>query len=412
MVEGGTVNLETVLHLPYILAIGFFLKASTSRRLKWYLLAGLSAALATLVKQVGGVLFFVFLCYGISEWWRKGPSFSAKQWFYRYVLLGIGGLLPVLGVITFYHFHGYTLYQLYDSVLGSNLRYIQKGHEYASLIDSFVFRLKFILQENSLLWVGTAFASAYIVWRIRRNRGQPSDRILLWWAFWSFAILWGSGFFFPHYFLQIISPFSILAAYGMVTIWKLPKSLSPLLRFMVQGGWVILLFVMVMIFVKTDYKYFFSYTPVERTLFQHRVPKGISLLDDIYNMVQNEIAKYIRNHTDPNETIYVWGISPQIFFLAQRRTATRYRNNYDISMLVTHNRQEALQIYASTVMEDLRKSPPAYIVQIYPLEWFGELEALVRDQYIMEENLEFYTPPYHGHLYRRRPEMRVIQNPK
>jgi 4-amino-4-deoxy-L-arabinose transferase-like glycosyltransferase len=66
MVEGGTVNLETVLHLPYILAIGLFLKASESGRLRWYFLAGLCAALATLVKQVGGVLFFVFLCYGIS----------------------------------------------------------------------------------------------------------------------------------------------------------------------------------------------------------------------------------------------------------------------------------------------------------------------------------------------------------
>ena len=41
MVEGGTVNLETVLHLPYILAIGLFLKATMSGRLRWYFLAGL-----------------------------------------------------------------------------------------------------------------------------------------------------------------------------------------------------------------------------------------------------------------------------------------------------------------------------------------------------------------------------------
>ena len=98
------------------------------------------AALATLVKQVGGVLFFVFLCYGIYEWWRKKDPFSRKQWLYRYILLGAGALLPVIGVIIFYHFHGYTLNQLYDSMLGSNLRYIQRGHEYTNFLKEFFFQ--------------------------------------------------------------------------------------------------------------------------------------------------------------------------------------------------------------------------------------------------------------------------------
>ena len=140
MVEGGTVNLETVLHFPYILAIGFFLKASMSGRLRWYFLAGLCAALATLVKQIGGVLFFIFLCYGIYERWRKNDSLPLKQWLSRYVLLGGGALLPVMGVIIFYHFHGYTLSQLYDSMLGSNLRYIQRGHELNEFTGNFFFQ--------------------------------------------------------------------------------------------------------------------------------------------------------------------------------------------------------------------------------------------------------------------------------
>ena len=187
MVEGGTVNMETVLYLPYILAIGLFLKATTSGRKRWYFLAGLSAALATFVKQVGGVLFFVFLCYGINEWWRKKahlrkechPVKKPPLWrgwkknvfsllrgvqspalsngVYRYVLLCAGALLPVIGVISFYHFHGYTLYQLYDSMVGSNLRYIQRGHEYTDFLMFFSSNLKVMLPENGLLWVGTVY---------------------------------------------------------------------------------------------------------------------------------------------------------------------------------------------------------------------------------------------------------------
>jgi 4-amino-4-deoxy-L-arabinose transferase-like glycosyltransferase len=408
MVEGGTVNLETVLHLPYILAMGLFLKASMSGRLRWYFLAGLCATLAALVKQVGGVLFFVFLCDGIYERWKKEDSLSLREWLSRYSLLVGGALLPVIGVIIFYHFHGYTLSQLYDSMLGSNLRYIQRGHELTSLLEIFSFRLKGILPENGLLWVGTIFAAASLGWRIWQGKGKGSERILLLWAFWSFAVLWSTGTFFQHYFLQIVAPFSVLTAYEIVASWKWAKSLSPLYRFVAQGGWTILFVIMVIIFIQTDYKYFFSYTPIEQTVLQYKffpvsnVSNDILVGHGINNIVQQQIAYYIRDQTDPTETIYVWGIAPQIYFLAQRKAATRYRNNFNMSVLVTDNPLKALQAYAPTVMEDIRKSHPVYIVQIFRLEDFPELQTFVRDQYIIDKGIELSVPPYRICLYRRR----------
>lgn len=401
MVEGGTVNLETILHLPYILAIGLFLKAATSGRLRWYFLAGLTAALAMLVKQVGGVLFFVFLCCWINEWWKKKNSFPRTKYLYRYVMLGTGALLPVIALIIFYHFHGYTLTQLYDSMLGSNLRYIQRAHEYTSALKFFSCSMQVMLPENGFLWVGTAFTLAYLGWRIWRGKEQVADQILLWWAFWSFAVLWATGTFYWHYFLQIIAPFSVLAAYGIAAAWRLARSLPPLLRFVTRGVWAILLVVMFIIFVKTDYKYFFSYTPVEQTLFQHNFLGGVPDNYGVSNIFLQQIAYYIRDNTDPTETIYVWGIEPQIYFLAQRRAATRYRNNYNMSELVTNNSLKTLEAYAPMVMEDIRKSPPAYIVQIFPLEWFPELQAFVRDLYNTDKNVEIPVPPYRIGLYRR-----------
>jgi 4-amino-4-deoxy-L-arabinose transferase-like glycosyltransferase len=403
MIEGGTVNLETVLHFFYVLAIGFFLKASISGRLRWYFLTGLCAAVATLVKQVGGVLFFVFLGYGLHEWWRKKGPFSIRGWLYRYILLGVGALLPVISVITFYDFHGYTLYQLYDSMLGSNLRYVQRGYEYTSFLKNFVWKLKVILPENGILWLGTMYAAAYLLWRIRQNKEQPSDRILLWWALWSFAALWATGTFFWHYFLQVIAPFSVLASYGIMATWKWAKSLSSLQRFVAQGVWAMILVIMGFIFVKTDYKYFFSYTPVEQTVFRHEISTGIYDGWGLYDALQPEIASYIREHTDPTETVYVWGIAPQIYFLAQRKAATRYWTHANMSMFVTNNSLKAFQAHAPMVMEDIRKSQPAYIVQIFRLEDFPELQDFVRDQYIIDKNLEFFTPPYKIHLYRRHP---------
>jgi 4-amino-4-deoxy-L-arabinose transferase-like glycosyltransferase len=402
MIEGGTVNLETVLHLPYILAIGLFLKASESGRLRWYFFAGLCAALATLVKQVGGVLFFVFLCYGIHERWIKKDPFMLRQWFYRYMALAGGALLPVIGMLAFYHFYGYTISQLYDSMLGSNLSYIQRAHEYTSVLKFFSSNMQVMLPETGLLWVGTVFAATYLSWRIWRGKGKAADRILLWWTFWSFAVLWVTGTFYWHYFLQIIAPFSVLAAYGIAAAWRLAKSLPPLLRFVTRGVWAILLAVMVIIFVKTDYKYFFSYTPVEQTVFQHNFYDGVPDGYGIYNVFLCQIAYYIRDNTDPTDTIYVWGITPHIYFLAQRKAATRYISNSNMSILVTNDAFKALKAYAPTVMEDIRKSRPAYIVQLFSLEYFPDLQTFVRESYVLDRNVEIPVPPHWIHLYRRR----------
>jgi hypothetical protein len=272
--------------------------------------------------------------------------------------------------------------------------------------------MKVMLPENGLLWFGTVFAAAYIGRRIWRGEGEAKDRILLWWAFWSLAVLWISGTFFYHYFLQIIGPFSVLAAYGIMVSWKWVKSLSPLSGFVAQGGWAILLVIMTAIFIKTDYKYFFIYTAAEQTVFQLKISNGLFDQYGLSNLVNWEIARYIRDHTDPSEAIYVWGIAPQIYFLAQRRAATRYRNNFNMSILVTNDARKALQAYAPMVMEDIRKFRPAYIVEIFRLEDFPELQTFVRNGYMLDRSMELPVPPNKIHLFRRSLDNQCVQNPR
>lgn len=404
MVEGGTVNLETLLHLPSILAIGFFLNGSISGQLRWYFLAGLCAAMATLVKQVGGVLFFAFLFSGIHERWRK------KESFFRFGFLGAGALVPIIGVILFYSFHGYTLSELYDSMLGSNFRYLQRGYEYTSVFKYFLLSTKLIFKENSLLWLGALFSSAYMGWRIWHGRGDLADKILLWWALWSFSVLWISGTFYAHYFLQIIAPFTILTAFGIMWVWKWAKNISPLPRAMIWGVWVIILTITTFYYIKTDSKYFFTYTPIEQTLYQFKGLDGAydSYGYGAYNLIQHQIASYIRDRTEPTDTIYVWGIAPQVYFLAQRKAATRYRNNYNLSQNFSNNAQEALQSYGAKVMKELSQSPPAYIIKIMNLENFPKLRTFVMEHYEVDKNVEIFIHPFRIQLYRKQPAIQLV----
>lgn len=78
-----------------------------------------------------------------------------------------------------------------------------------------------------------------------------------------------------------------------------------------------------------------------------------------------------------------------------------------MSSLVTDKPLEALKVYAPIVMEDIKRSPPAYIVQIFPLEDFPELQAFVRAHYMVDKDMEV-SLPYGIHFYRRRLDIQVI----
>ncbi len=406
MIEGGSVNLETFLHFPYILAIGFFLKASRSNRLRWYFLPGLAGGAAMLVKQVGGIVFIIFLFAGFHEWLRRKESHPLKEWSCRYILLGAGALLPLSGVLIFYSSHGYSLGQLYHSLWISNLQYIRRGYEYTYFLSEFFSSMKRVLPENSLLWIGTLFSGAYLVRKNWHGEWRTTDWVLLVWAIGSFGILWITGTFFWHYFLQILPPFCVFTAFGLVTAWRFSKSLPLRLKSAVLGIGAIILMASLILLIKTDYPFYFSYHPVEQTVFQYKVREGVIDGYGVYNIVQQEIAFYIRDHSDPQETIYVWGIAPQVYYLAQRRAATRYRNNYNMSQLVTRYPLKALAAYAPMVMEEIRRSPPAYIVQIFRLEDFPELQDFVRDHYTVVKRMEAPMPSFRIHLYRRRSDIR------
>lgn len=401
-VEGGTVNMETLLHLPTVLAIGAFLKAATMGRMHWYFLAGFCAALASLTKQVGGILFFVFLSYGLLEWWRSRAHWRWWQVIRPYLVVGTGALVPVALIVGFYWYHGFTIAQIYDTMLGSNFRYVHSGYESAYIQEVFFMQLSWILPENGLLWVGLSAAAAHFFWRSRHGESQAVDRLLLWWAVWSVAVLWVSGRFYSHYFLQIIAPFSVLAAYGIVAVWNWTARHPSSLRIRVRGAWALILVMMMAFFVKTDYDYFFTYTPEEQTAFQH----GDELI------IHRVVAQYILSRTEPGDTIYVWGIAPQIYFQSQRKAATSYRNNFLMSPNMTQDPVGALNSYSAIVMEDIRQSRPQYIVELFrqfvegqqyfELATFPELQAFVRENYLPDGDADREFRRFGIGLYRIR----------
>ena len=177
------------------------------------------------------------------------------------------------------------------------------------------------------------------------------------------------GRFYPHYYVQLIPPLALLAAPYYAQLWS--GKIQPshwLLRPLTTYAWLALTVVAFSIKQWTG-------------LASQRVPF--------------EAGQYLLTHSAPDERTFVWGQSPEIYLDAHRRPACRYITTFPltgyvfggpISGLDTRNR--ILPGAWTTLQQDFRKHPPAYIVDLssrpgalYPARDFPILAQLLRERY-------------------------------
>jgi len=101
-----------------------------------------------------------------------------------------------------------------------------------------------------------------------------------------------------------------------------------------------------------------------------------------------QAARYVKEHTAPNEGVFVWGNDATIRFLAERPSPTRF----------THVFAQAADgplraAYRSELMRDLTNEPPLYIAIGSPWRpgakedsatWFPEFENFLEHEYVFE----------------------------
>jgi 4-amino-4-deoxy-L-arabinose transferase-like glycosyltransferase len=112
-------------------------------------------------------------------------------------------------------------------------------------------------------------------------------------------------------------------------------------------------------------------------------------------------ATYLRDHTTPSDTIFIWGAEPLVNFLAQRRSPTRYIFSY---MLIEHSQGADVEARRQDLLEELREREPAYVVlvegDITPLspmgsqaqlDQFPALRTMLETEYVFEIQIEDYS---------------------
>lgn len=69
------------------------------------------------------------------------------------------------------------------------------------------------------------------------------------------------------------------------------------------------------------------------------------------------VARWLREHTGPEDRVFVWGFEPTIQFVAQRDTVSRFLYNYPFAAVWAGEAR-----YGAELLAELRASPPRYIV--------------------------------------------------
>lgn len=370
--EGNVVNGELIL-MPFVLA-GVLLwwkvnekKTPTWQQLFW---SGMFFGLAILTKVPAGVDFLAILIYlGLFNF-EESKRNRVKNKLMMIVMLILGCITPI----------GLSL--VYFLLKGTGKEYIQYGllynlwyigawgspfsHPVAIFLASLKGRLVLLLGFVIGCWIG----------RKRLTKGLIFS--LLWFGLALFGALLSLRPY-PHYLLQLMPPTALLLGYMIQSKYK-QKILIGCIFVLALGVVSTLNFYPYP--TRAYYKLFIDYMSGKINEDEYRVAFDSNVPGSYI------VAQYIREHTDTDERIFIWGDEPVVYALAQRSPATKYTSAFHV---------ESLNGFEETLAQ-ISAMKPRYIFDSYKkYESFPGLYQLLEMDYVR------LKPVNRMEVYRRLP---------
>lgn len=334
----------------YMLAGFCLLLLATDKRSNLYgLFAGILMGLAFLSKQPG-LLFGLFGALAMAILLFKPRASSGQRPVSFLLVYGIGLALPVGFVMlamwlegVFDKFWFWTV--LYPPVYGSR---IPVTGAWA------VFRASFpaVASVFTSLWIMAGLGAPALLF----SPGETKSRVLAG-LFLSFSILSCiPGFHFrPHYFLPLVPAVGLMAGVFLETVNERARRHLRYVPFLTVGGFLIAaaagLYMQRAFFFETDL------AELSRTLY-----KGNPFTESL------QIAGYVRQNTQENDRIFVFGSEPQIFFYSGRKSATGYIYMYDLA----YSHRYLNQMQAEMIREVERSSPRMIVYVSTHSSWLAQ----------------------------------------
>jgi 4-amino-4-deoxy-L-arabinose transferase-like glycosyltransferase len=342
--QGTAANTEVFMMLPLILAQLAFLKAAENRHnVLLTLVCGALIGIAIAFKQVAAVNWFLLIVlYPIftapEKRWRDAAAFA---------LWSFVGLFAIAGIIALYFWTRHGLSELVDNVFTHNLEYIgaMTWSDRLQFCSETVARLA---RAETVVWVFSV-AGLFALMIARKGKWFA---FLAGWLITSMIGVSASGYFFPHYFQQLLPPLTLIAVFGGEWL----SELRPWRSSWIPGALFGLL--LIVLPLKTLWPFWFNYRLADAV---GKIYPGNFFAE------MPEFAARIAQVTSPEQRVFVFGAEPELLFYAQRLSATRYiflfplygpyRNAREKQIVAANEIQRAAPAAAVYVPNDLFFNP-------------------------------------------------------
>jgi len=326
--------------------------------------SGLLFGIGALMKQPA----LLFIPFGAIHllWNDVQQRFTPKKILLRNLIFGIAAIVP-LGITCLILWHADVL----DKFWFWTFRYAAQygtfliGEIYSGkwpLIRAMQVSLKSVTEAIGIGWGLWALAGFGLVVGFWDRTTRASTTFLFGLLVFS-ALAVCQGFYFrPHYFIMILPAVSLLVSVAINKLSDLLTGRMIVVRFVP----LLLLGTSLSLPILWDKKFFFGVSPVEACRM---------IYSDNPFVESVKIADYLREHTSRDDTIAVLGSEPEIYFYAQRHSATGYIYTYGLMEPQKYARE-----MQEEMIHEIERARPKYVVSVvmfYSWLWRPGSEQLV-----------------------------------
>ena len=301
--------------------------------------SGLLFGIGALMKQPA-LLFIPFAAIYII-WNDLKRRLSLKRMLLRILIFGTGAVVP-LGVTSLILWHAGVLDKFWFWT-------IDYARQYGNLVPLSQAPRIFSRSANEVVltgwpvWILAGLGALTGLWD---QRMRASTLFLVGFLFVS-ALAVCPGFYFrPHYFILVLPAVSLLAGAAISKLTEILEGRAILIRFVPLLLFAVALSVPILL----DKKIFFEVAPNQAC--------GLIYPDNPF-LESVRIGTYVREHTEPSDTIAVLGSEPEIYFYSHRHSATGYIYTYGLMepQKYAHQMQQEM-------IHEIERASPKYLMSV------------------------------------------------
>ena len=387
----NTAQSESFITLPLATAVYFFLINKNKQKLYFYSLSGFLLGLAVLFKYQFGLLFILMagitiLKNSVNEKNKEKENLiNLRIRIIRLSSLLFGFLSPIVTII-FILFLQNALHDFIITEFVITPGYVKLSYDSVSLVN--------IAYKGGIPLYIVIFLMVLIpLFLYFQNNLTKKVSFIIGWAIVCFLSIFLQGKYFIYHFIPILAPLILLSIHTLYSFFNERKYLIKKLRLVFISVSLITVAIIIHFF------YLDNIIALTLNISENNRIESQELDLDLYGngdfsyLADKLVAQYIKRNTLENQTIYIWGFEPIIYFLSNRKCPSRFIYNTPLywSWTPPEYKNEFIEVMLNQKPEYfiIVKNDPVPFVSgdMFDSEWtFNKYEKLVQ---IIKENYKF-----------------------